>query len=111
MTEIILNYRGTVDKFIGDAIMAFYGAPVKMKDHPLKACLAAIEMKRGSGNCRRNGGSAGMEEIDARMGIHSGKARVGNMGSDTRMDYTAMGDAVNLASGLKAPTSTMKPAS
>jgi adenylate cyclase len=101
MTDIILKYDGTVDKFIGDAIMAFYGAPVEMSDHPLKACLAAIEMKKRLRELQEIWRKAGMDEIHARMGIHSGKATVGNMGSRNKMNYTVMGDAVNLASRLE----------
>ncbi|OHD65033.1 MAG: hypothetical protein A2176_04600 [Spirochaetes bacterium RBG_13_51_14] len=101
MTDIILKYDGTVDKYMGDAIMAFYGAPVAMSDHPLKACLAAIEMKKRLRELQEVWQKAGKDEIHARMGIHSGKATVGNMGSRTRMDYTAMGDGVNLASRLE----------
>ncbi|HNW28270.1 MAG TPA: adenylate/guanylate cyclase domain-containing protein [Spirochaetota bacterium] len=101
MTDIILKYNGTVDKYIGDSIMAFYGAPTVMPDHAAKACLAAIDMKKRLRELQEKWRNAGLEPIYARMGIHSGKATVGNMGSRTRMDYTAMGDAVNLASRLE----------
>jgi adenylate cyclase len=101
MTDIILKYDGTVDKFIGDAIMAFYGAPIAMPDHPLKACMAAIDMKKRLRELQEMWRKAGMDEIHARMGIHSGKATVGNMGSRNKMNYTVMGDAVNLASRLE----------
>ena len=101
MTDIILNYGGTVDKFIGDAIMAFYGAPVMMADHPLKACVAAIDMKKRLRELQEQWRTAGLVELHARIGIHTGNATVGNMGSRNRMDYTTMGDAVNLASRLE----------
>ncbi|MBP7734993.1 MAG: CHASE2 domain-containing protein [Spirochaetes bacterium] len=101
MTDIILNYNGTVDKYIGDAIMAFYGAPTVMPDHAAKACLAAIDMKKRLRELQEKWMSMGKEPIYARMGINTGKSTVGNMGSRTRMDYTAMGDAVNLASRLE----------
>ncbi|HOD13245.1 MAG TPA: CHASE2 domain-containing protein [Spirochaetota bacterium] len=101
MTDVILKYNGTVDKYIGDAIMAFYGAPVLMPDHATKACMAAVDMKKRLRELQETWRKAGLEPIFARMGIHSGKATVGNMGSRTRMDYTAMGDAVNLASRLE----------
>lgn len=101
MTDVILKYNGTVDKYIGDAIMAFYGAPVLMPDHATKACRAAVDMKKRLRELQETWRKAGLEPIFARMGIHSGKATVGNMGSRTRMDYTAMGDAVNLASRLE----------
>jgi len=101
MTDIILKYSGTVDKYIGDAIMAFYGAPVLMPDHHVQACLAAIDMKKRLRELQEKWRKEDVEPIFARMGIHSGKATVGNMGSRTRMDYTVMGDAVNLASRLE----------
>ncbi len=101
MTDIILKYNGTVDKFIGDAIMAFYGAPMVMPDHAIKACLATIDMKKRLRELQEKWKKNDLEPIYARMGIHSGNATVGNMGSRTRMDYTAMGDAVNLASRLE----------
>lgn len=101
MTDIILKYNGTVDKYIGDAIMAFYGAPTLMPDHAVKACIAAIDMKKRLRELQEKWRGMKIEPIFARMGIHSGKATVGNMGSRTRMDYTAMGDAVNLASRLE----------
>jgi adenylate cyclase len=101
MTDIILKYDGTVDKFIGDAIMAFYGAPIVMPDHSLKACMAAIDMKKRLRELQEMWRNAGMDEIHARMGIHSGKATVGNMGSRNKMNYTVMGDSVNLASRLE----------
>jgi adenylate cyclase len=101
MSDIILKYNGTVDKYIGDAIMAFYGAPLLMPDHAVKGCLAAIDMKKRLRELQEKWRKDGVEPIFARMGIHSGKATVGNMGSRSRMDYTVMGDAVNLASRLE----------
>jgi adenylate cyclase len=102
MTEIILSYNGTVDKYIGDAIMAFYGAPTRFQDHALKACLAAIDMKRRLRELQEEWRKAGRQEIiSARMGMNTGMAVVGNMGSKSKMDYTAMGDSVNLASRLE----------
>jgi adenylate cyclase len=101
MSDIILKYNGTVDKYIGDAIMAFYGAPIAMQDHAAKACMAAVDMKRRLRELQDKWRKDSLEPIFARMGIHSGKATVGNMGSRTRMDYTVMGDAVNLASRLE----------
>ncbi|MBN1533075.1 MAG: CHASE2 domain-containing protein [Spirochaetes bacterium] len=102
MTEIILSYSGTVDKYIGDAIMAFYGAPTNFPDHAMKACLAAIDMKRRLRELQEEWRKSGRQDIiSARMGINTGMAVVGNMGSKSKMDYTAMGDAVNLASRLE----------
>ena len=101
MTDIILRYDGTVDKYIGDAIMAFYGAPIAMPDHQKKACIAAIDMRKRLRELQEKWKNSGEDPLEARMGINTGISRVGNMGSSTRMDYTAMGDPVNLASRLE----------
>jgi len=101
MTDIIISHGGTIDKYIGDAIMAFYGAPQTYDDHGLRACLAAIDMKRKLRDLQDKWKMSGQVEIFARMGINSGKTVVGNMGSALRMDYTVMGDSVNLASRLE----------
>ena len=101
MTDIIISHGGTIDKYIGDAIMAFYGAPQIYDDHGLRACLAAIDMKRKLRDLQDKWKMSGQIELFARMGINSGKTVVGNMGSALRMDYTVMGDSVNLASRLE----------
>lgn len=101
MTDIILKYEGTVDKYEGDAIIAFFGAPLAFEDHPQRVCLAAIDMKRRLAELREEWRKKGTFELKVRMGINTGDAVVGNMGSKQRMDYTMMGDAVNLASRLE----------
>ncbi len=101
MTDIILGHGGTIDKYEGDAIMAFYGAPFDMADSEVKACYAAIDMKRRLRELQEVWKEAGKDVLSARMGMNTGTATVGNMGSKTRMDYTAMGDSVNLASRLE----------
>lgn len=101
MTDIILAHDGTVDKYEGDAIIAFYGAPHPYPDHAVKACLASIEMKKRLAELRESWRTRGQNELRVRMGMNTGNAVVGNMGSRTRMDYTMMGDAVNLASRLE----------
>mgnify|MGYP000867551012 FL=1 len=101
MTDIIISHGGTVDKYEGDAIMAFYGAPQPYVDHELRACLAAIDMKRRLRELQEHWKAMGQYALSARMGMNTGKAVVGNMGSRLRMDYTAMGDSVNLASRLE----------
>ncbi len=101
MTDIILKHGGTVDKYEGDAIMAFYGAPHHFDDHALRACLAAIEMKKRLREMQDQWRKQGRDALSVRMGMNSGDAVVGNMGSKSRMDYTAMGDSVNLASRLE----------
>ncbi len=101
MTNIILSHGGTVDKYIGDAIMAFYGAPLPYEDHAMRCCRAAIAMKKRLRELQEYWRESGSDILKVRMGMNSGKAVVGNMGSSTQMGYTAMGDAVNLASRLE----------
>lgn len=101
MTEIILRYEGTLDKYEGDAIIAFFGAPISMDDHAKRACLVAIEMQKNLGNLRNKWEKEGKPELYTRIGLNTGPMVVGNMGSKNRMDYTIMGDAVNLASRLE----------
>ncbi|MGL4369008.1 MAG: adenylate/guanylate cyclase domain-containing protein, partial [Spirochaetota bacterium] len=101
MTDIILSNRGTVDKFIGDAVMAFYGAPFHYDDHALAACNAAVDMQARLADMRKVWKKQGHASIYARCGINTGTAVVGNMGSRDRLSYTAMGDSVNLASRLE----------
>lgn len=99
MTHILLENNGTLDKYIGDSIMAFYGAPLPQEQHAYKACLTAIKMKKTfEAFSKRHG----IEELDIRIGINTDDVIVGNTGSDTRFDYTVMGDGVNLASRLEA---------
>ncbi len=104
--EPILNVGGTVDKFIGDAVMAVFGAPVRTPDHARQALRAALEMERIAGKFQ--------EWMDARfpdrdlpkfrigIGLHSGQAVVGNIGSNQRIEYTAVGDTVNIASRMES---------
>jgi len=101
MTDIILQHGGTVDKYEGDAVMAFFGAPHPFEDHALRVCMAAIEQKKRLREMQEEWRKTGRDELTVRMGMNTGKAVVGNMGSRTRMDYTAMGDSVNLASRLE----------
>ena len=101
MTDIIISHGGTIDKYEGDAIMAFYGAPQPYTDHELRACKAAIDMKKRLREMQENWRNIGQHELFVRMGMNTGLAVVGNMGSKMRMDYTAMGDSVNLASRLE----------
>lgn len=100
-TRIILDYEGTVDKFIGDAIMAFWGAPLEMSGAAEKACRAALEMQQSMVRLRKRFAAAGWPELHMRIGIHTGPVAVGNMGSEARFDYTAIGDNVNLAARLE----------
>jgi adenylate cyclase len=101
MTGIVAAHGGTVDKFIGDAIMAFWGAPVASPDHAARACEAAIRCQRRLAELRSAAGGSGPAAIHSRIGIATGEALVGNIGSRARFNYTVMGDTVNLASRLE----------
>ena len=101
MTEVILNRQGTLDKYEGDAIMAFWNAPIAQHDHALNTCMAAIDNQNRLTELRRKWAKEGRPEVRIRIGINTGDAVVGNMGSENRFDYTAMGDNVNLASRLE----------
>ncbi len=101
MTDILLGYDGTIDKYEGDAIMAFFGAPHFFPDHARRACYTALDMQARLAQMRKKWKEQGRDELYVRIGMNSGEAVVGNMGSRTRMDYTVMGDSVNLASRLE----------
>lgn len=101
MTRIILENGGTIDKFIGDAIMAFWGAPLDDDQQALRACSTAIEMQKEMDVLRDEFASEGLPPVHMRVGLHSGEAIVGNMGSHDRFDYSALGDSVNLAARLE----------
>lgn len=95
MTDIILKHGGTIDKYMGDCIMSFWNAPFEDKDHALHACQAALAMQQFLRS------TPGFEEIRIGIGMNTGNACVGNMGSEQRFDYTALGDEVNLASRIE----------
>jgi len=101
MTSIIIKSQGLVDKFMGDAIMAFWGAPLDQPDHAEMACLSSLEMMDKLRELQKKWKKEGIPSFDIGIGINSGDAIVGNMGSSNRFDYTAMGDNVNLASRLE----------
>lgn len=101
MTEVILENGGTIDKYMGDAIMAFWGAPVWQEDHSEKACRTALIMLQRLAELRVEWEKAGVPRLDIGIGISSGAVTVGNMGSATRFNYTVMGDTVNLGSRLE----------
>lgn len=104
MTQIIHRHRGTVDKYIGDAIMAFWGAPLADPSHAENGVLAALEMNREMVRLRVRFKEKGWPEIAIGMGLNAGIMNVGNMGSEFRRAYTVMGDAVNLGSRLEGLT-------
>jgi adenylate cyclase len=101
MTDIILSTGGTLDKYEGDAIIAFWNAPLDQPDHALRGCRAALCCQRRLGELRPVFKQRFGHELAMRIGLNSGRAVVGNMGSRKRFDYTAMGDPVNLASRLE----------
>lgn len=101
MSKIIVSLQGTIDKFIGDGIMAFWGAPVDIQDHVKKACDAALicHAMLESFNAKRR--KEGKPEFPTRFGIHSGMVIVGNIGTEDRLNYTIIGDAVNTTARLQ----------
>ena len=101
LTTIILGQSGTVDKYIGDAIMSFWGAPIADANHEVNACRAALLCVRELQTLNAKWTSEGKPKLNTRFGISSGEVSVGNMGSRERMNYTVIGDAVNLASRLE----------
>ena len=104
MTKIIHENRGTIDKYMGDAIMAFWGAPVQTNDHALLALRASMQMMERLDELKSTFVSKGWPPIDIGIGLNTGDMTVGNMGSSFRMAYTVMGDAVNLGSRLEGLT-------
>ncbi|MBW1742114.1 MAG: CHASE2 domain-containing protein [Deltaproteobacteria bacterium] len=101
MTDIILGYEGTIDKFEGDAIIAFFGAPTILEDHAAKACKACIDMQTRLAELRTKWRAEKRPALKMRIGLNTGSAVVGNMGSRSKMDYTMMGDTVNTAARLE----------
>lgn len=108
MTDVLLENNGTLDKYIGDAIVAFYGAPIEVDDHELWACRTAIKMQENLAILRKGWQEEGdrwpeiVHHMQNRIGISSGQMVTGNMGSEARMNYTMMGDNVNTAARLES---------
>ncbi len=101
MTDIVFKYEGLLDKYIGDAIMAVFGAPLEQPDHALHGCRTALEMMAELKVLQERWSREGRPYVDIGVGINSGDMVVGNMGSNMRFDYTVMGDNVNLSSRLE----------
>jgi len=106
MTERVFEQRGSLDKFIGDAVMAVFGAPLADARHAEHACRAALSMVAALGELQSQWREEGLPRVDIGIGINSGPVIVGNMGSVDRFNYTVVGDAVNLASRLEALNKT-----
>lgn len=100
-TEAITRHGGTVDKFIGDAVMGFWGAPDRVEDHAVRACRAALDIVRGLERANHSWRSRGKQPLRVRVGVNSASVLVGNIGSAERLSYTTIGDGVNVASRLE----------
>ena len=107
MTNVIIANGGTVDKFMGDCIMAFWNAPLKTKDHQMLAVLTASQMQSELAMLNEQLTAESLPNIKIGIGINSGEALVGNMGSDQRFDYSVIGDPVNLAARLESASKTL----
>jgi len=101
VSDCVMEEFGTVDKYIGDAVMAFWGAPTWRDDHALRACVAALRMKLRQAEMNAGWAAEGLPTLYMRVGIHSADVIVGNIGSAQRMSYTVVGDGVNLASRIE----------
>ncbi|MGL5081039.1 MAG: GAF domain-containing protein [Microcoleaceae cyanobacterium] len=101
MVDTVLNYKGTLDKYIGDALMAVFGSPAPLKDHPWMAMQAAVEMRDRLVQFNEKRKAKGLMPIMIGMGLHSDEVVSGNIGSSKRMELTSIGDGVNLASRLE----------
>jgi adenylate cyclase len=106
LTDAIQSELGTIDKYIGDSIMAFWNAPLDIADHPLRACRAALKMRTALAEL--NGSDAfgfrarELQPVKIGIGLHTGEACIGNMGSQRRFNYTAMGDVVNTSARIES---------
>jgi len=106
MTALVFKNKGTLDKYMGDAIMAFFGAPIHYPDHAKMACLCALDMINLLPKINEEFKKQGLPTIEIGIGINTGEMSVGNMGSETVRSYTVMGDAVNLGSRLEGINKT-----
>lgn len=104
MIPIVFDYQGTLDKLMGDAVMAFFGAPLRLPEHPEKAAETALAMLEALENLKKREKLPGIEKLQAGIGINTGSVTIGNLGSDKFRDYTVIGDTVNLGSRLEGLT-------
>jgi adenylate cyclase len=104
MTDIVFQRWGTLDKYIGDAIMAFWGSPYPQDDHFIRACASALDMQARLEELNLRWEVQGRKQLHVGVGINTGRVTVGNMGSTKRLAWTCMGDNVNLASRLEGLT-------
>ena len=101
VTKTVNQEHGTIDKFIGDGVMAFWGAPALLEDHAWRSCVAALRIQRGMDTLNERWRAEEKKPLKIRIGIHSDAVLVGNIGSRERMSYTVMGDGVNVAARLE----------
>jgi adenylate cyclase len=99
--EAIFDAGGTLDKFIGDCVMAFFGAPMAQHDHAVRAVRAAIEIQQAMREWNADRERRGLQVVKARIGLNSGPMMVGDIGSNRRVDYTVLGNTVNVAARLE----------
>jgi adenylate cyclase len=100
-SESVFEYGGTLDKFIGDAVMAFFGAPLEQPDHAERAVRAALALQHRMTAWNAERTRAGLDRVDVRVAINSGIVVVGDIGSASRVDYTVLGNTVNVAARLE----------
>ncbi|MEX2643464.1 MAG: adenylate/guanylate cyclase domain-containing protein, partial [Acetobacterales bacterium] len=101
VTRAVNDETGTIDKFMGDGVMAFWGAPTLLENHAWHACVAALRIQHGMKGLNATWQAKGQKPLNVRVGIHSDAVLVGNIGSQERMSYTVMGDGVNIAARLE----------
>lgn len=106
MSDIVMKHQGMIDKYIGDAVMAFYNAPIDVKDHARLACISSLEMMEELAKLNIEFAQEGLPPIDIGIGLNTAEVVVGNMGSDKRFNYTVIGDGVNLASRVEGINKT-----
>lgn len=108
MTDIVMETHGTLDKYIGDAVVAFWGTPIELENHALNACQAAVKMMQGLRQFNEEQAKLGKKPINIGIGLNSGCITVGNVGSDKKKNYTAIGEATQLAEDLQDENKTYK---
>jgi len=108
LSRVVLGHDGTVNKFLGDGFMAFWGAPVKQPDHALKAVRATLDIRRRVEELNRDRARDGLPPVQVGMGLHSGTVAAGMLGTAEQHEYTVVGDAVNLASRIETLTKAHK---